>query len=76
MPILKPYKLVSKESQPEPARVCVGRETCVGGDTVSVIAGPCTVEGREMLLEAAHAVKESGAAMLRGGAFKTADVAV
>lgn len=42
----------------------------VGGNKVVVIAGPCAVEGREQLLETAHSVKNSGASMLRGGAFK------
>ncbi len=70
VPILKPYKLVSRESHEEPARVCVGGTACVGPDEVSIIAGPCTVEGRDMLIEAAHAVKDAGASMLRGGAFK------
>ncbi len=42
----------------------------IGGNKVVVIAGPCTVEGKEQLLETAHSVKKSGASMLRGGAFK------
>lgn len=50
--------------------VTVADHLQVGGDTVSVIAGPCSVEGRDMLLATARAVKSSGAVMLRGGAFK------
>jgi len=42
----------------------------VGGDRIAVIAGPCSVESREQMMEAAHAVKAAGATMLRGGAFK------
>ena len=69
VPILKPYKIVSRESKDEPARVLIGAAE-FGGGKVSVIAGPCTVESREQLMEAATAVKEAGAAALRGGAFK------
>jgi 3-deoxy-7-phosphoheptulonate synthase len=50
-------------------RVNVGNIT-VGGDTLTVMAGPCSVESREQILETAHAVKEAGANVLRGGAFK------
>lgn len=50
--------------------VTVADHLQVGGDTVAVIAGPCSVEGRDMLLATARAVKSSGAVMLRGGAFK------
>lgn len=52
-----------------PTRIEVGGVE-IGGDNLVVIAGPCSVESREQLLEAAHSVKESGASMLRGGAFK------
>jgi 3-deoxy-7-phosphoheptulonate synthase len=50
--------------------VTVADHLQIGGDTVTVIAGPCSVEGRDMLLATARAVKSSGAVMLRGGAFK------
>jgi len=50
-------------------RVKVGN-IVVGGDTLTVMAGPCSVESREQILETAHAVKEAGANILRGGAFK------
>jgi 3-deoxy-7-phosphoheptulonate synthase len=50
-------------------RVNVGNIT-VGGDTLTVMAGPCSVESREQILETAHAVKDAGANILRGGAFK------
>lgn len=69
MPILRPYKLASREFRPDPTVVDV-RGVRIGRGTVTVIAGPCTVEGAEMLDEIAGAVKSAGAAVLRGGAFK------
>lgn len=69
MPVLKPYKLVSRDFHPENTKINVkGIE--VGGKKVIVIAGPCSVENKNMLREIAKLVKESGALMLRGGAFK------
>ncbi|CAN5663124.1 3-deoxy-7-phosphoheptulonate synthase [soil metagenome] len=71
-PVLKPYKLVSSESTATPTVVRVGDATaaCIGGNMLSIIAGPCSVEGGPMLLETATAVKAAGAAILRGGVFK------
>jgi 3-deoxy-7-phosphoheptulonate synthase len=69
VPILKPYKLASRDFQPEDTVVQVGGAG-IGGRTVQMIAGPCSVEDRGMLMELAHAVKETGAKFLRGGAFK------
>ncbi len=69
LPILKPFKLASREFRKEDSVVSVlGRE--IGGRKLAVIAGPCAVENRAILLEVAKAVKEAGAAFLRGGAFK------
>jgi 3-deoxy-7-phosphoheptulonate synthase len=69
MPILKPYKLVSREFQSENTVINVkGKE--IGSEKVVVFAGPCSVENREMMLEIAGKVKEAGASFLRGGAFK------
>jgi 3-deoxy-7-phosphoheptulonate synthase len=69
LPILKPYKLVSREVSPDPTVIEVdGRK--VGDEFFGLIAGPCTVEYREQTLETARAVAEAGATMLRGGAFK------
>ena len=65
----RPYKLASREFHPDPSRVRVGPVT-FGGQGVVLIAGPCSVESRTQLLETAHAVKEAGAHLLRGGAFK------
>lgn len=67
--ILAPYKIASLETKPEPTVVRAGSLT-VGGGTVGVIAGPCSVEGPEHIIEAARLVKEAGATALRGGAFK------
>ncbi len=69
VPILAPYKLASREFHEENTVVKVkGFE--VGGDKVAIIAGPCAIESEEILFETAHAVKEAGASMLRGSAFK------
>lgn len=69
LPILKPYKLVSREFQNEGTLIEVnGRE--IGGKRVHVMAGPCSVESREQVQETALSVKEAGATFLRGGAFK------
>ena len=69
VPITKPYKLASREFQPENT-VFPLNGTTVGGDGIVVIAGPCSVESRTQILETAHAVKEAGGHALRGGAFK------
>jgi len=69
IPVLKPYKLVSREFKPEPSVVNVNGVK-VGGKEVVIMAGPCSVENRQMLLETAKAVKTAGAQILRGGAFK------
>ena len=69
VPIMKPYKLVSRESKGEDSLVRV-KDLIVGGIEVTVIAGPCAVESRDQLLTAAHKVREAGAGILRGGAFK------
>ncbi len=67
--ISRPYKLSSREFHPEDTQVQVG-PVRFGGPDIVIIAGPCSVESRSQLLETAHAVKEAGAHMLRGGAFK------
>jgi 3-deoxy-7-phosphoheptulonate synthase len=71
-PILKPYKLAAREFVPSGTVVQFGGPgtITVGGSDFTVIAGPCSVEGREMLHDTARAVRSAGAAMLRGGAFK------
>ena len=69
IPITKPYKLSSREFQPQDTIIRVGDVT-IGGEELVVMAGPCAVETEEQLLETARAVKAAGAAILRGGAFK------
>ena len=69
VPILKSYKLVSRESHPEPTSVRIG-EVDFGSQRLGVIAGPCAVESEQQILEAARAVKEAGACALRGGVYK------
>jgi 3-deoxy-7-phosphoheptulonate synthase len=69
VPILAPYKMASTEVKAE--RTCVEvRDLKVGNGHIGVIAGPCSVESREQILEIALLVKEAGATGLRGGAFK------
>ncbi|MBM4448568.1 MAG: 3-deoxy-7-phosphoheptulonate synthase, partial [Chloroflexi bacterium] len=67
--IMKPYKLASREFKGEDTVVKVSGVE-IGGQRVVVMAGPCAVENEERLMEVAKAVKEAGAAVLRGGAFK------
>ncbi|MDY6793974.1 MAG: 3-deoxy-7-phosphoheptulonate synthase [Actinomycetota bacterium] len=69
VPIMKPYKLVSMEFQEEPTVVKV-RGAEIGPDTFTIIAGPCSVESEEQVVEAARSAKEAGAHIFRGGAFK------
>ncbi|OHB25433.1 MAG: 3-deoxy-7-phosphoheptulonate synthase [Desulfuromonadaceae bacterium GWC2_58_13] len=70
VPILKPYKLASREVKPEPSTFDIGGGVLIGGENLVVMAGPCSVESEEQILETAHAVKAAGATVLRGGAFK------
>ncbi len=69
MPILAPYKMASCEVKKEPTCVEV-LKLRVGAGKIGVIAGPCSVEGKEQILQVARQVKEAGATGLRGGAFK------
>ncbi len=73
MPILSPYKLVSREFRQEDSLVAVGPESAdlkIGGKRLHVMAGPCAVESLERLMTVAEAVRKAGATILRGGAFK------
>ncbi len=73
MPVLKPYKLASREFAADRTVVRVGgrdANASFGGNEITVIAGPCSVENREMLQQSAELVRDAGARMLRGGAFK------
>ncbi len=69
IPVAHPFKLVSREFRREPTVVSV-RGVRIGAGELVVMAGPCSVESREQLLETARAVKAAGAHMLRGGAYK------
>jgi 3-deoxy-7-phosphoheptulonate synthase len=70
MPILKPYKLASVEIKHGERTVLEIDGRKVGGGNFALMAGPCTVESREQLLETARVVGEGGASFLRGGAYK------
>jgi 3-deoxy-7-phosphoheptulonate synthase len=70
VPILKPFKLASREYQPEDSVIDVGHGVRVGGGSLAMIAGPCAIEGREILFDIARQVKQAGANILRGGAYK------
>jgi 3-deoxy-7-phosphoheptulonate synthase len=69
IPVTKPYKLVSREFQPENTQVKIG-DAVFGDGTMPVIAGPCAVESLDQVLSIARSVKAAGAKLFRGGAFK------
>ena len=70
VPIMKPYKLASKELHKEPSVIEIGHGITVGGKQLAVFAGPCAIESQEQFTTVSKAVKASGANILRGGAFK------
>lgn len=69
VPIMKPYKLAGRELKQVPTIVNVG-DVQIGGNKVVVMAGPCAIENKETYIDTAKKVKETGADILRGGAFK------
>jgi 3-deoxy-7-phosphoheptulonate synthase len=69
VPILKPFKLASRDMHPQDSLVSLDGIK-IGGPPIVIMAGPCAVESREQILETAIAVKEAGAQVLRGGAYK------
>jgi 3-deoxy-7-phosphoheptulonate synthase len=69
LPILKPFKLASLEFRKEKTIISVGKEQ-IGGARIAVMAGPCAVENKTLLVEIAKEVKSAGANFIRGGAFK------
>ena len=69
VPIQQPYKKVNRIFHPNNTEIKVGNEL-IGGNKISVIAGPCSVESKEQILTISKEVKKSGAKFLRGGAFK------
>lgn len=68
-PMSRPFQLASKEFRPEPTTVTV-RDVVIGGSEVVMMAGPCSVETPESMMKTAQGVKEAGARLFRGGAFK------
>ncbi len=70
MPVLSPYRLVSREFKPEDSKIKVTDNVVFGGKEIIVIAGPCSVESEEQLFRVAEDIKKAGAKVLRGGAFK------
>ncbi len=69
IPVTRPYKLVSREFQPEDTVIPVG-DISIGGDSLTIIAGPCAIESKDQALAIAEHVKKAGAKIFRGGAFK------
>lgn len=69
IPIEKPYKLASKEYKSSPTEIKV-KDAVIGGEEIVVMAGPCAVENEEQIFQIAKQVKDAGAKILRGGAFK------
>ncbi|MDD5692821.1 MAG: 3-deoxy-7-phosphoheptulonate synthase [Candidatus Omnitrophica bacterium] len=70
IPVLSPFKLVSREFKKEDSVIDLGKGVKIGGKEVVVMAGPCSIENIDSLFEIAREVKKSGATVLRGGAFK------
>ncbi len=70
IPVLAPYKLVSREFRRENSIIDLGKGVKIGGDKIIVMAGPCAIENMERLYQIAKEVKSAGATVLRGGAFK------
>lgn len=68
--VSKPFKLVGRDFKPDNTIVDIGGGVTFGGNEIQIIAGPCSVESREQIMEAAEIVKSSGARLLRGGAYK------
>ncbi|MDQ7787049.1 MAG: 3-deoxy-7-phosphoheptulonate synthase [Thermodesulfovibrionales bacterium] len=70
VPILKPYKLASREVKKETSVIRISDTVAIGDKDIIVMAGPCAVESEEQIIAVAQAVKNAGAKVLRGGAFK------
>jgi len=70
IPVLAPYKLVSREFRPQDSVIDLGKGVKIGGKKIVIMAGPCAVENIETLQEIASLIKKAGATVLRGGAFK------
>ncbi len=70
MPVLAPYRLVSREFKKESSKITIRKNLKIGDKRIIVMAGPCAVENEKSFLSVAKKVKEAGASVLRGGAFK------
>ena len=70
IPVLAPYRLVSREFKKENSVVKINSKLDIGGTKIVVMAGPCSIEGFDKFRQVAQMVKKSGATVLRGGAFK------
>ena len=70
MPIVKPYKLASHEIKKKKSVIKISKNVQIGGKEVIVMAGPCSIESSDQIFKSAEAVKNAGATVLRGGAFK------
>jgi 3-deoxy-7-phosphoheptulonate synthase len=69
VPVLRPFKLASRDFHPEDSKITIDGHV-IGGQKIIIMAGPCSVESLEQVMQTAIAVKEAGAHLLRGGAFK------
>lgn len=70
LPVMKPFKLASREFQEHDSTIDLGYGVKIGGGHMAMIAGPCAIEGHDLLQEIATEIRKSGANVLRGGAFK------
>ena len=70
MRVSEPYKKSNRKYHPDDSVIDIGGGVTIGGNKIAVIAGPCSVESEEQILEVARSVQKSGAAALRGGAYK------
>jgi 3-deoxy-7-phosphoheptulonate synthase len=70
MPVLSPYRLVSREFKQEDSVIDLGKGLTIGGKKIVAMAGPCAIENFKTLFDIASEVKKAGASILRGGAFK------
>ncbi|MCI0433358.1 MAG: 3-deoxy-7-phosphoheptulonate synthase, partial [Gemmatimonadetes bacterium] len=68
--VTQPYKQVSREWRPDPTIIELDNGTLIGGTDVVIMAGPCSVESETQILDIAHRMRDAGATVLRGGAFK------
>lgn len=68
--VQEPFKLANRKMHPQATTVTIGKDVVVGGKEIVVMAGPCSVEGRDQIIDVARNVKKCGATVLRGGAWK------